>query len=88
MNNILKQIDKMSMEDISMLTIYVNQRIETLRTNAVLNFTKGDKVEFTDSRTGKVQPGVVFKVKKKYIEIDILDGAMRYNVPSTMLRSI
>jgi hypothetical protein len=45
-------------------------------------------VEFTDSRTGKVQPGVVFKVKKKYIEIDILDGAMRYNVPSTMLRSV
>ena len=47
---------------------------------------KGDKVTFDNN--GRTESGVVHKVKRKYIEVDILDGAMRYNVPATMLEMV
>ena len=81
--SILNAINKMDSKEINELIGAIKRRRSVLENSAALAFLKGDKVTFDNN--GRTESGVVFKVKKKYIEVDILDGAMRYNVPATML---
>lgn len=80
---ILNAVNQMNSEDINELISVIKRRRQVLSSMAANSFTRGDKVTFENN--GQTEPGVVFKVKRKYIEVDILDGAMRYNVPATML---
>ena len=80
---ILNAINKMDSKELNELVGVIKRRRSVLGSEAALAFLKGDKVTFDNN--GRTESGVVFKVKKKYIEVDILDGAMRYNVPATML---
>jgi|TARA_B100001094_G_scaffold331962_1_gene402129 hypothetical protein len=82
-NTIVNEINKMNSEEINELIGVIKRRRQVLGSMAASLFAKGDKVTFENN--GQTEPGVVFKVKRKYIEVDILDGAMRYNVPATML---
>jgi len=84
--SILNEINKMNSEEINELVGVIKRRRQVLGSIAANSFTKGDKVTFENN--GRPEPGVVFKVKRKYIEVDVLDGAMRYNVPATMLTMV
>jgi hypothetical protein len=81
--SIINEVNKMNSGDINELIGIIKRRRQVLSSLAAGSFAKGDKVTFENN--GRPEPGVVFKVKRKYIEVDILDGAMRYNVPATML---
>tara|TARA_A100000164_G_C21670261_1_gene659237 strand:+ start:193 stop:459 length:267 start_codon:yes stop_codon:yes gene_type:complete len=80
---IINAVNQMNSEDINELITVIKRRRQILSSMAANSFTRGDKVTFENN--GRTEPGVVFKVKRKYIEVDVLDGAMRYNVPATML---
>ena len=73
----------MDSKEINELIGAIKRRRSVIGREAALAFLKGDKVTFDNN--GRTESGVVVKVKRKYIEVDILDGAMRYNVPATML---
>ena len=84
--SIINEINKMNSSDINELIGVIKRRRQVLGAIAANSFTKGDKVTFANN--GRPEPGVVFKVKRKYIEVDILGGSMRYNVPATMLTKV
>ena len=86
MNTILKEIKRMDNGDISTLIKAIEQRQEVLSREAAASLVVGDKVTF--ELNGKLEPGVVHKVKRKNIEVNVLDGSMRYNVPATMLTKV
>ena len=86
MNNIIKKINSMDMAEINTLIGVIKRRRQVLGAAAAKSFVKGDNVTFENN--GLPEPGVVFKVKRKYIEVDILGGSMRYNVPATMLTKV
>jgi hypothetical protein len=46
----------------------------------------GDRVEFTNSKTGRVEQGKVRKVAIKYVTVDT--GATVWRVPANMLRVV
>ena len=73
----------LSHEDLNLIIQSVELKRQYLSRKAIRQFTIGDRVEFTSSRTGKVLAGKVFKVNIKYVVCDTALG--KYRVPATML---
>ena len=83
MKQIINEINKMNSAEINELIGVIKSRRRVLGAEAAKSFVKGDKVTFENN--GRTEPGVVFKVKRKYIEVDLVNSSLRYNVPATML---
>ena len=70
----------------------LNQVIEAIKLKrqylakqAVRNFTVGDMVQFTSSKTGGKVNATVEKVNRKYIVVSTHIGGEKWRVPATML---
>ena len=80
---ILNKLNNMDSKELDEVINVIRMRRAVLSTDAASEFKKGDKVTFINH--GRIEPGVITKVKRKNIEVDILDGSMRYNAPASML---
>jgi len=73
----------------------LNQIVEAIKLKrtqlsrqAVRNFTVGDMVQFTSSRTGGTVNATVKKVNRKYVIVSTHIGGEQWRVPATMLTHI
>ena len=66
---IINAVNQMNSDDINELITVIKRRRQILSSMAANSFTRGDKVTFENN--GRTEPGVVFKVKRKYIEVDV-----------------
>ena len=73
----------------------LNQIVEAIKLKrthlarqAVRNFSVGDMVQFTSSKTGGRVNATVRKVNRKYVVVEAHIGGEQWRVPATMLTPI
>jgi len=73
----------------------LNQIVEAIKLKrnhlsrqAVRNFSRGDVVQFTSSKTGGTVRATIEKVNKKYIIVETAIGGEKWRVPATMLSHV
>lgn len=89
MNNLVTRaselIYQMDSNQLSQVVEAIKLKRQHLSRQAVRNFTIGDMVQFTSSRTGGKVNATVEKVNRKYIVVSTHIGGEKWRVPATML---
>ena len=89
MNNLVTKatelVYQMDNDQLSQLIEAIKLKRTHLSRQAVRNFSVGDMVQFTSSRTGGKVNATVEKVNRKYIVVSTHIGGEKWRVPATML---
>jgi len=84
----VEAIYSMSNDELNQIVEAIKLRRQYISRQAVRNFTKGDMVQFTSSRTGGKINATVEKVNRKYIVVQAHIGGDKWRVPATMLKHL
>jgi len=77
-----------SNDELNQIVEAIKLKRTQLSRQAVRNFTVGDMVQFTSSRTGGTVNATVKKVNRKYVIVSTHIGGEQWRVPATMLTHI
>ena len=85
-NQVLASIMAMNVSEIDSVIEAVNFRQKQLRSESKSQFSPGQRVEFSNSRTMTNMKGVIEKINRKYIVVNT-DNSGRWNVSPVSLRA-
>lgn len=92
MNNLVTKaselIYKMDSAQLKQVAEAIQLKRQFLAKQAIKNFTVGDMVQFTSSKTGGKINATVEKVNKKYVIVSSHIGGDKWRVPATMLTKL
>ena len=79
---------KASFDDMEIIAKMYNDTKRLAMAKATNEFSIGQKVYFTHSKTGEVVKGSIYKINRKYIIVNKAGaGFHQYRVPSSMLKA-
>ena len=79
---------KASFDDMEIIAKMYNDTKRLAMTKATNEFSIGQKVSFTHSKTGELVKGSIYKINRKYIIVNKAGaGFHQYRVPSSMLKA-
>lgn len=90
-NSVTKAVEliyKMDNNELNQVVEAIKLKRQHLSRQAVRNFTVGDMVQFTSSRTGGRVNATVEKVNRKYVVVSTHIGGEKWRVPATMLKHL
>ena len=87
--DLIKQVKSLTTrDDLIAISNAAHTRLDYVNRCRAQDFTRGDRVSFTSSRSGRTMKGTVKKVNIKYVIVDIDGTSMSYRVPGSYLNLV